>query len=455
MKTRFSPLIVGALAALVIAQGALQRTTIYPQWSRDFSPGKDRLVGEGMSPDQMLFALAGFREMIAGILWVRADAFFDSGNYDAILPIIRLVTILDPKQLDVYATGMWHIGYNFTDEEQRSDRRYIPSALALGKEGARQNPETYELFFETGWIWYHKIEDDFPKAVAWFQEAHKRKDMIPARKNLLAMAFQRNGQIDEALDTYFRLFDEAVQTYGQDGAYGNRQNRDTIENNIDTTLVRMAQRGHFARAQGRGNEGYDVHPPFDVGFSVKATVVEPRVIEFEGTWNVLPVGTRIRVVLKDKDYPHGRPAAMDWDFSDDVNLDPPRERTFMQDQLFVRNQRFSRKVDMSRDPTMYPFTSDEYELEFYYNARNAPAHIQDKFGWNGEGMTDKNFLNTDIRTGQRVVYKRFVLTKDQILRRGEWQDVTPVVKTDNFREIRRTRGGADDVLLPIPSIRSQ
>ena len=59
----------------------------------------------------------------------------------------------------------------------------------------------------------------------------------------------------------------------------------------------------------------------------------------------------------------------------------------MQDQLFVRNQRSERKVDMSRDPTMYPFTSPDYTVEFYYNPRSAPPHILDKFGWNGDGMT--------------------------------------------------------------------
>ena len=155
-------------AALVLfgVQAFWGTKMVYPLWSKNYSPvqqGKD-LISGSLSADQMLFALAGFRELIAGILWVRADSFFDAGNYDAILPIIRLVTFLDPHQIDVYATGMWHIGYNFTDEEQRSDRRYLPSALALGKEGASQNPNTYELFFETSWLWYHKIDDNYDKA---------------------------------------------------------------------------------------------------------------------------------------------------------------------------------------------------------------------------------------------------------------------------------------------------
>src|SRR5450432_4284873 len=206
MKHKLNPMILVFLAACVVVQAVLQSVVIFPNWKKNYgSHGRSLVGGGGIAPDQMLFVLAGFRELIAGILWVRADAFFDSGNYDAILPIIRLVTLLDPNEIDVYATGMWHIGYNFTDEEQRSDRRYIPSALALGKEGARNNPDTYELFFETGWMWYHKVQDDFPKAVDWFEQAQQHDDIQPARRNLLIWAYQRAGQQDKALDLLYKL----------------------------------------------------------------------------------------------------------------------------------------------------------------------------------------------------------------------------------------------------------
>ncbi|RYG47545.1 hypothetical protein EON79_07055 [bacterium] len=455
MKSRISTTAIGILAACLIGQGVLQRGFIFDKWKKDFSPGKGKIIDKALSPDQMLFALTGFREMIAGILWVRADSFFDSGNYDAILPIIRLVTILDPKQIDVFATGMWHIGYNFTDEEQRSDRRYIPSALALGREGAMQNDETYEMFFETGWMWYHKIDDDYSNAVQWFEDAQKRPDMLVARKNLISNAYERNGQVEEALNALYRLTDNAKAAYDKNKeVFSNRQNHETLENKLDTMIVRTAQRGYWAGKEGRPLKGYDVSPPFDVGFSAKATVVEPRVIRFEGTWNVLPVGTRVRVVLKDANYPKAEPAGMQWDQSNDVNLDPPKDKTFMQDQLFVKNRRFNRKVDMSKDPTMYPFSTDNYALEFYYNPRSSPPHIQDKFSWNGEGMTDKHFLNTEVRPGQRVIYTKLNLTKDQILRRGEWQDRVPVVKTVNYVDRGGKGSNSEEVLIEIPSLRS-
>jgi len=472
---------IGVLAAAFIGQGVLHGGYLQNFWGKHYNPGNTNGVVNNTTPDQILLQLFGFREFLAGILWVRADSFFDQGNYDAVLPIIRLCTILDPKQIDVYATGMWHIGYNFTDEEQRSDRRYIQSALALGKEGARQNPNTYEMFFETGWMWYHKVDDDYGQSVKWFEEAAKREDIIPARRNLLAMSYQRNGQIDDGLNLLYNLFDIAKERIKKDRQYGAQQQLGTIENNLDTMLVRMTQRGWVAQhsKEGKANNwyasgAYDTKPPFDVGFSAKVTVLSDRVLRIEGTWNVLPVGTRIRIVLRDADYPGAKAAELDWDAQNTVALDPPRNLTFMQDQLFVRNRRFNRKIDMSKDPTMYPFLSKKYLVEFYYNPRSAPPHMQDKFGYNGEGFTDSHFLRTDVRESvkykpaklddnkfpvewekipledlqQRVMYTTLDLSQDQIRRKGEWLDRTPVVKTSNYLETTKAKDKEDVIMVP-------
>jgi hypothetical protein len=280
--------------------------------------------------------------------------------------------------------------------------------------------------------------------------------MLPARRNLLSNAYQRNGQVEDALNLYYKLYDEASKTFKDVPIFQNRQNVDTIENNLDTLLVRMIQRGYLASKRNDGSaqrDPYDINPPFDVGFSVRATVEDSKVIRFEGTWNVLPVGTRIRVILKDADFPNAMPGGADWDRGESVKLDPEPGQTFMQDQLYVRNRRFNRKIDMSRDPTMYPFVSKDYILEFYYNPRSAPPHIQDKFGFNGEGMTDKNFANKEVRPGSNVLYASFKVSRDQLLRRGDWYDKVPVFQTPNFRSVNMTDQNMED-LIDVPNIRA-
>ncbi len=317
-------------------------------------------------------------------------------------------------------------------------------------EGTRQNPITYELFFEEGWLWYHKIDDDYAQAVKWFEEAHTKIDMLPSRRNLLSMAYFRNGQVNEGLDLYYKLFDSMGKIYEQTNDFSDFQLRETIENNIDTTVVRMVQRGWLASQRGEDTRSYDVFPPFDVGFSARVVVEEPAVIRVQGTWNVQSIGTRIRVVLRDANDPLGRPAALDWDYKEAVDLDPPRSSTFMQDQLFVKNRKFNKRIDMSKDRTMYPFSkgSQDYVVEFYYNPRSAPPHIQDKFGYLGEGMADANFLNTEVRKGERVVFAQMKLNRDQLLRRGEWQDKAAVVQTPNFVAEKVARSEENVILVP-------
>ena len=90
---------LGVIAALMLVQGVMHHGLIFPQWEKNYQVKQKGMVS-GLDPSQLLFAMMGLREFIAGILWVRADSFFDEGNYDAVLPLLRLVTWLDPHQID-------------------------------------------------------------------------------------------------------------------------------------------------------------------------------------------------------------------------------------------------------------------------------------------------------------------------------------------------------------------
>ncbi len=106
---------------------------------------------------------------------------------------------------------------------------------------------------------------------------------------------------------------------------------------------------------------------------------------------------------------------------------------------------------------MYPCRGEKYLLEFFYSPQNAPPHIQDKFSWNGEGFTDSNFLNTSIRKGCRVMYATLDLTRDQLLRRGEWAMVTgktPVLQTKNYVSSVSSKGSDADI-IQVPGIRAE
>src|SRR2546423_12845169 len=163
LKLALVPLLVGVIAT----QKAIDPT------SELIHKGEKNSV-MGLSNEFILGPALGLQQAVAGALWVRADEFFHEGDYDAILPLVRMVTWLDPHQLDVYITGAWHLSYNFTDANERSDRRYIPAAQKLLEEGFANNPDLYDIPFELGWEHIDKIKN-YPRAEHWFRIATVKK----------------------------------------------------------------------------------------------------------------------------------------------------------------------------------------------------------------------------------------------------------------------------------------
>ena len=65
---------------------------------------------------------------------------------------------------------------------------------------------------------------------------------------------------------------------------------------------------------------------------------------------------------------------------------------------------------MGRPPSeIYPLASDEYELSVMFNPRLQAVFIQDRYGWSGEGLTDKHNLKIDWERAGVVEGKRVPL----------------------------------------------
>ncbi len=162
LKIALIPLLLGVI---------LVQRMIDPSVAQLHKGEKNNIVG--ISNEFILGPALGLQQAVAGALWVRADEFFHEGDYDAILPMVRMVTWLDPHQLDVYITGAWHLSYNFTDANERSDRRYIPAAQKLLEEGVENNPTIYDIPFELGWENIDKIKN-YERAERWFRDATQK-----------------------------------------------------------------------------------------------------------------------------------------------------------------------------------------------------------------------------------------------------------------------------------------
>jgi tetratricopeptide (TPR) repeat protein len=471
-----------------------------------------------------LGALSGFRQVIAGLLWVRSDSFFHSGNYDAILPCIRLITWLDPNWLDPYATGAWHLMYNFTDTDQRSDRRYLPAGLSLLKEGIANNPNQYDMYKEMGWNNYDKIKN-YPEAAKYYKAGmdNDPKFDITQIEHALAHSLEKSGKVDESIATW----EDAVKRHkailddpkaSQDEKSRNQSGYENSKRNLFITRVRQ-----FHRPK-------QTQPPIDVQFTAEVVRVRPKVLYISGQWNLVgsklydptdankpnefgkgvlvagPVdGARVDVRLQDQGYK--MPESSEFNFDIDPNL------TIMQDALSTRGGKmvnpgglyvwrkdeggslpkdqseqgiyafslkkditnpgvpldkaltggaalspegqrqleaiakeplaqlrgdsakiadltkqgvsvakqsryvlgsFGREIDMSKDPKMYGFKKDKYDLILSINPSGTPDFVQDRIGLLGEGWTDKRYLDTTTVPGVRMIRQVITLSKDDL-----------------------------------------
>ena len=508
--------------------------------------------GAGLPFEYSLAALSGFRQVVAGLLWVRADAFFHAGNYDAILPLIRLITWLDPNWIDVYATGAWHLMYNFTDTDQRSDRRYLPVGLALLDEGIANNSNIYDIYKEKGWNLYDKVRDYDAAAEAYAAGSRTPNADVNQVVHLLAHSYERAGQVDKAIETWARadeLHQELVkksekgsEQYTRNFFGGNnaRKNRSLLEVRRQTRPQNIAKLG-----------------PVDAGLRVRVVRKAPRVLLITGNFNLIgtikdsfdagefdqdgtrvlkigkgilldgPVGgARVDVRLQDAGYERPKLDSFSFEIDQSVTImqdilsvtggkrafaggafalndrggaaeasqEPANIYNFktgeaaklkgvpvaealkgaapisafgqwqlvtmaypraMQDRrhyhlasevpaLFAKLKadpitieerltkkgvhiarvgdlipgKFRREIDMNKDPKMYSFSRDKYDLIVSFNPRSAPDFVQDRIGWNGEGLSDKNYLDTST-SGLRMLRLQIPLSKEDILGEGE------------------------------------
>jgi hypothetical protein len=108
-----------------------------------------------------------------------------------------------------------------------------------------------------------------------------------------------------------------------------------------------------------------------------------------------------------------------------------KQGIFVAQKDLMVNGKFSRKIDMAKDPQMYSFAKEKYELIVWFNPRTAPDFVQDRLGWNGEGLADKKYLvettepypwiehkGIDIKP-VRMIRVSIPLTRDQIIGKGE------------------------------------
>ncbi|MDI6782502.1 MAG: tetratricopeptide repeat protein [bacterium] len=181
------------------------------------------------TPKQLFFGILGeFRATIADILWVKVDDYFHSAvsaedhqrihpehkdwhpnephahaaDADAeFMPLLRLVTWLDPNFMMAYQVGAWWLTYKLDKTEE---------AVSFLKEAIQHNPNRYEGYYELGWLYHRKLQNE-AEAVNWFNAAlpHAPQPEVQVMLQATIAAIEENRG-NRALAT--RLWQEIAKT---------------------------------------------------------------------------------------------------------------------------------------------------------------------------------------------------------------------------------------------------
>jgi hypothetical protein len=157
----------------------------------------------------------GFRKVAANFLWLQVDRFWHQGMYWRMIPLMKTCVALDPNFVDAYLLGAWHLSYNATakmPDTPMRDRVWHPKyEVCVGekekyyyfgvdflRDGIRNNPRDYRLYFDLGFAVYRMKLEDYANAVKYLTEAirHPHQRWVPRQ---LYECLEMNGQYEEAL----------------------------------------------------------------------------------------------------------------------------------------------------------------------------------------------------------------------------------------------------------------
>ncbi len=125
-------------------------------------------------------ALGGFRGLVADWLWLRSSKMQDEGNYFEMVQLAEWIVKLQPRFTSAHSFLGWNMAYNisvtFTNFDDRW--RWVKRGMELIRDEALEyNPGDPELFRQLGWIFQHKMGQEYDDANRYYKTEFA-KEMI-------------------------------------------------------------------------------------------------------------------------------------------------------------------------------------------------------------------------------------------------------------------------------------
>jgi tetratricopeptide (TPR) repeat protein len=203
---------VGAwLLVVVAAWGAWQCQLHLDEHSSGDTVGEEELYFS--DPAIIRRLCLSYSSMVADFYWLRTIQYYGGKDrsrqdvrYDLLLPLLKIVTALDPQMVLVY-----RFGAIFLSEPRPIGAGDVPSALQLLDEGIARNPDAWNLLFDKGFIYFWQ-QKDYNQAAEWFFRASRHPKASPEIEKLAQNTIGRQGDMDTAERLWRRQYEDAPNT---------------------------------------------------------------------------------------------------------------------------------------------------------------------------------------------------------------------------------------------------
>lgn len=124
------------------------------------------------SPQALKRLSLGYDGLLADIYWTRAVQYYGNKHHDGarrfdlLAPLLEITTALDPQLLVAYEYGA-----NFLAPKPPNGAGMPERAIALEEFGIRNNPNAWQLYYNTGFIYYMELKDYVGAAKAFARGA--------------------------------------------------------------------------------------------------------------------------------------------------------------------------------------------------------------------------------------------------------------------------------------------
>ncbi|MBU4377221.1 MAG: tetratricopeptide repeat protein [Candidatus Omnitrophica bacterium] len=187
-------IIAGFIAASFMAILVLQASINYSRVTEDLEEAIVIMPGEFATN----FVIGGFRGLAVDLLWLKLDELWHEGKWFDIIPILRSITWMQPHFLEAWELGAWHLAYNcyaYAESAGIAEKdMYIDEGIRFLKEGIARNRNVYDLWFNLGWIYYHKLKN-YEEGIRHFRAAIRYKHPSYIDR-LIAHAYRKEGDIE-------------------------------------------------------------------------------------------------------------------------------------------------------------------------------------------------------------------------------------------------------------------